>query len=699
MNKMVFFGDFETYTIGSKYYQENQDSVVYLWGLKSQDGSIKHYGFDIESFFDIFKKIYNENEINNFVVYFHNLDYDGQFIYKALELGKWGKMTYLTNFEKKEGSNWFNMFRHDRSIYYIKCRKSFRDNNGIVRHINISFECSYKKITLGVEALNKNKHNYEDYNRLYELGWTKDNTKESFYNSGSSDIQHNEEVLKIYLDYLFRDIDTVIEAFNQLDNQLGENSIFSKRGTKVVYSLKDKLTMSSTSFSQQINSVGILSRSKNIREQEKERYQYIIENIFIDSHNDWELANMFYMGGFTQFNQDKQAQNIEVESGKIGICIDINSSYPHQMTKLLPFGSLSRDKDPNWNGPYLEYVEVLGDFKIKEKYKNLVCLPRVKYKWFKYQKEGKLKDILEEWNEIKSQYKAGQRYVRETKNGKYYFLKQEFEIISQIYDIKVHKMTSYYSKAYNYLSWFSKYNYQKRLEYKKNKDIKERPLKILLNSAYGGWGMKAFYNTYEFLEQDLNRQDIVMFNGEEYKVITKCTKMMGNKRLYGLDKVEKDKKKFRNVLVAATITAYGRIQLLSAILSVGVENFIYCDTDSIYGIVDYDSNEVVEESAIIRGLNERYGGVIDVDMSRLGSWKIEGLFDTFYMLGAKKYQYKFRGSKWKIKAAGVKEGMVENLQDILDNGGIISGGKYGMKETKSGVVLIPTDIEIKEGEI
>ena len=32
-------------------------------------------------------------------------------------------------------------------------------------------------------------------------------------------------------------------------------------------------------------------------------------------------------------------------------------------------------------------------------------------------------------------------------------------------------MTSYFSKAYNYLSWFSKYNYNKRLEYKKNKDI------------------------------------------------------------------------------------------------------------------------------------------------------------------------------------------------------------------------------------
>ena len=68
------------------------------------------------------------------------------------------------------------------------------------------------------------------------------------------------------------------------------------------------------------------------------------------------------------------------------------------------------------------------------------------------------------------------------------------------------------------------------------------------------------------------------------------------------------------------------------------------------------------------------------------------------MLGAKKYQYKFRGSKWKIKAAGVKEGMIDNLEKILENGVIIEG-KYGTKETKNGVVLVPGDIEIKQGEI
>ncbi|MBR2708439.1 MAG: hypothetical protein IKE90_03275 [Bacilli bacterium] len=93
---------------------------------------------------------------------------------------------------------------------------------------------------------------------------------------------------------------------------------------------------------------------------------------------------------------------------------------------------------------------------------------------------------MSQWNQLKKEFKVGQRYVKEIKNAKYYFLKQEFEIISQIYEVKVQKMTSYFSKAYNYLSWFSKYNYNKRLEYKKNKDIKERPIKILLNSAYGG---------------------------------------------------------------------------------------------------------------------------------------------------------------------------------------------------------------------
>lgn len=81
--------------------------------------------------------------------------------------------------------------------------------------------------------------------------------------------------------------------------------------------------------------------------------------------------------------------------------------------------------------------------------------------------------------------------------------------------------------------------------------------------------------------------------------------------------------------MASFITSYGRLMLWKAIVyAVGVENFIYCDTDSIYCFLP--KNKLITRM-------QRQGFLIHP--YTLGGWDIESNFDRFKAIGQKKYMY------------------------------------------------------------
>ena len=85
-------------------------------------------------------------------------------------------------------------------------------------------------------------------------------------------------------------------------------------------------------------------------------------------------------------------------------------------------------------------------------------------------------------------------------------------------------------------------------------DLKENKLECLLDEKNKKWKPKTF--------KQLNIPNMDLF----------CVEM---------EKEEKPKS-FPNMLIGATITAYSRLKLLNAIFEIGVDRFVYCDTDSIF---------------------------------------------------------------------------------------------------------------------
>lgn len=65
--------DFETKT--EKFYLENGFTEVWLYSISSPTGEILNYGYTIDEFMQ-----YCKSSLNNYIVYFHNLKFDGSFI-------------------------------------------------------------------------------------------------------------------------------------------------------------------------------------------------------------------------------------------------------------------------------------------------------------------------------------------------------------------------------------------------------------------------------------------------------------------------------------------------------------------------------------------------------------------------------------------------------------------------------------------
>ena len=81
------------------------------------------------------------------------------------------------------------------------------------------------------------------------------------------------------------------------------------------------------------------------------------ELIHIDKAS-YDIGKNFYRGGFTQYVNLGEGQ-YKIDCRKNGVKIDINSSYPYAMTKLLPYGQIHNLKDdPLPKTPHLKYYEI-----------------------------------------------------------------------------------------------------------------------------------------------------------------------------------------------------------------------------------------------------------------------------------------------------------------------------------------------------
>lgn len=652
----IYFADFETLTFESKQYQEQKHTDVWMWAL-TKDGENVEIGNTLSEFM---KRLFSDYKTK--LVYFHNLSFDGNFIEKWLfkNLPTWFK---CDTYNQGKKHNYFQVFKRGGTYYYIDINARKYDNKtGKKKDFHIRFQCTRNLLSTSIEALGKSlgidKHSGEDLQKLIELGYIKQ--QKDFYHLGG-DYLFKEKglVFDMFCSYIKRDVIIAYKAFNSFKNNIevqqeAKNTKYHKQSVNVI----NILTVASLTSKMTTN---YLYNSKQTTNKETNEMRYSPNKAF------YELSQMFYSGGISQFNPDFQNEVFEVE----GVYIDINSSYPFSMTKLLPYGDFLSEKP---EGEYLEYVIVDMEFNIKPKWDNVVCMRKPK--------------------EIKTNF---YRYLRVGK-GRYYFLKEEFELMKKFYNIKVINQTTYYTKAKAWLKPYIEKYYQMRQQAKMNKDkALDQTFKIFLNSLYGSFAKKAYYPSTIYVDKktydNAKNQDILSYEGVNWRVETKKqTQHIKELDLWALDcydieKLDNPKKKYPNLLVGATITAWSRIKLLEAIYEIGAQNFLYCDTDSVF--FKWKHNKPLPTS-------------IEIDETKLGAWKVENTFSKIKILGSKRYVVEDENKNIKVAACGVDTSIIKHFEEadqILTNGFEIDSGKLFKQEDDYGILLMEKNIVIKSGKL
>lgn len=638
-----FISDFETITTKTDYYQKNGDTGVLLFSLQkyeSNDECIN--GVNIVEYFEYIMSLKK-----SCTIFFHNLSFDGDFIVKHLQQHTQYKLTYE---DKKVG---FKFFRQNNRIYYIQLTYKIRNKNGNSQWIKIVFRCSLLLLSSSVSALAKS------------VGMTKhidDDDMSNFYDREPT--QNINNVDKRYLEYCNNDVAVVnkclsnfTKSLDSLDSLKSYNENRTKN-KKSIFNPFHFLTAGALA-------IGLL---KNIYLPKYNRENKSSISLFLDEST-YDAVRPFYTGGWTQFNPDFNGAPVKVRNG---VFIDVNSAYPYQMSKDLPYGDLYTTKPEL---PHYTFKTIKVKFaKIKEEFKNVV--------------------ILKNWKRDNTQ--TDMRYVRELNNFICYYIEEEWNIINEYYDIKFEWVENKYMLK---LPWAKEYIndlYHWKSYYKNvGNSAFAMTFKILLNSSYGKMGMRKDFDSMFYLPKtdftgktyaDINKQN----RGEIVHMDKKDFSFKYASETYKIDETLipvicnsiKTKSKLSNIAAASVITALERVYLWETIRDLGPDKFIYSDTDSI-AFRDIDD-----------GILKPYVG------DELGKWDIEFRFDEFGCFGVKKYQVLNNGKELKFKFAGLNK-VKKDLEymnfdnDILQ----ISDATLIRKSIKSGIILIKSDKIFNRGKL
>lgn len=634
---MKWFADFETVTPKTKYFAKFQDTKVLVAGLMNENNTIYKVFSNIETFIDyICNNLYTDD-----ILYFHNLTWDGDFIYKYLF--KIGFKPVNSKYEVKHKTIY--MFRDTAKIYEI-----------IIgwKNKRIQINCSWLLLCSSIDDIAK------------DMGHP---SKEEFINNNPDfyDLEPCNnwwEYPKQFLDYLKNDINVARHAVNNFTSTIKSKfDEFSK-----LHDVNKFLTTGAMSFKMQ--------------EQACDKYGIDPKVVMYCTPEEYDFYKKWFFGGLTQFNPEIQGRIIKPNDGKV---IDINSAYPYAMTKPLPVSKLyNLDTDPP---PLDNNKKVYYYYHLK-----------IKKAWSKY----KSTPFLRNWN---ASGINDFRYALYLENFECYYLEQEFEALSQFYNFEgIEFVGIYWCYVEPFLEDYINVLYDLKSHFKKigNKSA-GYSYKILLNCGYGKYAQrynkKSEYwiptkDKEKILQKEtawltrtgLDKWKNIVDKTDEYYVYP-LSKLKAVDNVCGLSNIAVIKKEIRstnNMLVAATITALNRVFMLNTIYKLGPENFIYCDTDSIF----------------FEGANVDLSKV-EIDEYKLGAWDFETDIKAIAVLGAKAYFIESNNNKNKAKFSGLNKkflsiyGMIDWFTGDNENK-TLKGATLKRKECPSGVVLMVDDYEIKE---
>lgn len=350
--------------------------------------------------------------------------------------------------------------------------------------------------------------------------------------------------------------------------------------------------------------------------------------------------NMYGKGKFNTYYRDN------------GVVIDANSLYPTQMRfKDMPYGYyevIENEKFANNESYYLNNRISFIKFKTSG---------RVTLKQNKFPMQRVTNTICEGFKGSES-FVSNVRKVDgiETPISMNLTLNSiDYKNFFDSYNVtncQINKVLSF-RKTKGLFNSFIDYFY----EIKKNSKGTERNnAKLILNSAYGKFGTKPISNDYEiFLNDDgiMEYSKMYIVNEADGNIHFSSQAKLGyNENIEELELIEEP----FYMPVSTVVTAEGRNDLKYVSEKLGMENFLYCDTDSWHGKLN--KQQIID----------KLGNLIhDKD---LGKWAIEDEFIEGQYLGAKRYAEKVLKEnkyKWDVKCCGIPEKTRKKIVENISN--------------------------------
>lgn len=350
------------------------------------------------------------------------------------------------------------------------------------------------------------------------------------------------------------------------------------------------------------------------------------------SKAEWERLKRGYWGGYTYINERYAKREI---NSRIW-CVDVNSMYPSIMREQVPVGEWL--DEPPTDKPYTTYYEVeVISAKIKKGNFPLI-------------------------NATEGFGMASASYGNEITGKRMYVWDFYLKHLHKIYKMDCIATPVAYFELSNPFTEFIDHWYTKRLEAKAIGDeVTNQTAKLIANNIGGKFGENIEHSIVTF----------EIGNG-----ITKHS--YGTFHLKSEGFTECKEEKIRHIGVISYITAKGRV-LINSGANANYDNFLYCDTDSLY----------------LKG--EPKG--IEIDNDKLGAFKIEESNYTWFFGRHAKHYAVAKGDKLKIVVAGLmKRAIPQITKEMFVRGDIIKNGHNTSKHIDGCRFLENTDFDLNKKE-
>lgn len=634
-----FMADFEPTTPKSMERTGADHTEVWAWATCPIPCNYEQKDVVIGNSLDSFMEWCKKNLLEDDTVFFHNLTFDGAFIMSWL----------LHNGYKQEKCGWKN-------------KKHFRNYDLLASSL-----AGYYSLTVG---MGKGAFRFQDSAKLlafsvYEIGESfQTKVRKSLIDYDAHD-KAGEYITPEEEEYIANDVLVVAQALWETLLSRGYKKMTA--GSNALHDFTERFG-GKEKFKEKFPQLEGAVSHKNpgeTPEEEKKRLDY--EDSFEDN-----FTRKSYRGAVCMTKEGIENQTLR---GITGITVDKHSMYPSQMH------SKSGNYYPVGKGTWtnmgvsghmrpIKQVETILDT-IKNNYGKKVC-------FLSFMVDFTVKPDHAPFVQLRNFSRfAPNQFIKDSEGMvRMYMSDVEFKLFTEQYDINAFQFLKAieYNAEIGLFDGFINYWYGIK---ESSKGALKQLAKLMLNSLYG-----KFATSLE---------------GDSMEAHLGYTDKRGNYHDDGVVHYTHlaEERKGVYIPVGAMVTAYARCDLVRAI-QVNWDNFLYCDTDSLH----------------LKGLPRE----IPITKKDICTWGIEGTFNRAKYIRQKTYfEVDNRGGRT-VRCAGLPRSVIKEVDGKIvrvgarelvnfDNFDIhydfaspdspFKGCKLRRKTIKGGVILVPTDFQIR----